>query len=83
MGSLLLMLLIQQINGQSVTLARDTSRRSPSHWRLGYEAGDSPVLASMPPKSYSPSMPHPPNPLFGPNRFNLGIFSANCDGGDT
>jgi alkanesulfonate monooxygenase SsuD/methylene tetrahydromethanopterin reductase-like flavin-dependent oxidoreductase (luciferase family) len=28
-------------------------------------------------------MPHPPNPLFGPNRFKLGIFSANCDGGLT
>ena len=24
-----------------------------------------------------------PNPLFGPNRFKLGIFSANCDGGLT
>jgi hypothetical protein len=23
------------------------------------------------------------NPLFGPNRFKLGIFSANCDGGLT
>jgi dimethylsulfone monooxygenase len=28
-------------------------------------------------------MSHPPNPLFGPNRFKLGIFSANCDGGLT
>jgi FMNH2-dependent dimethyl sulfone monooxygenase len=28
-------------------------------------------------------MPHKPNPLFGPNRFKLGIFSANCDGGLT
>ncbi len=28
-------------------------------------------------------MAHPPNPLFGPNRFKLGIFSANCDGGLT
>jgi alkanesulfonate monooxygenase SsuD/methylene tetrahydromethanopterin reductase-like flavin-dependent oxidoreductase (luciferase family) len=28
-------------------------------------------------------MPHPPNPLFGPNRFKLGVFSANCDGGLT
>jgi FMNH2-dependent dimethyl sulfone monooxygenase len=28
-------------------------------------------------------MLHPPNPLFGPNRFKLGIFSANCDGGLT
>lgn len=26
---------------------------------------------------------HPSNPLFGPNRFKLGIFSANCDGGLT
>ena len=25
----------------------------------------------------------PNNPLFGPNRFKLGIFSANCDGGLT
>ena len=23
------------------------------------------------------------NPLFGPNRFKLGVFSANCDGGLT
>jgi FMNH2-dependent dimethyl sulfone monooxygenase len=23
------------------------------------------------------------NPLFGPNKFKLGIFSANCDGGLT
>jgi dimethylsulfone monooxygenase len=28
-------------------------------------------------------MSHQPNPLFGPNRFKLGIFSANCDGGLT
>src|ERR1700709_859811 len=28
-------------------------------------------------------MPYPPNPLFRPNRFKLGIFSANCDGGLT
>jgi FMNH2-dependent dimethyl sulfone monooxygenase len=28
-------------------------------------------------------MSHPPNPLFGPNRFKLGIFCANCDGGLT
>jgi dimethylsulfone monooxygenase len=28
-------------------------------------------------------MPQPPNPVFGPNRFKLGIFSANCDGGLT
>ena len=28
-------------------------------------------------------MSHPANPLFGPNRFKLGIFSANCDGGLT
>ena len=25
----------------------------------------------------------PANPLFGPNRFKLGVFSANCDGGLT
>ncbi len=28
-------------------------------------------------------MTHARNPLFGPNRFKLGIFSANCDGGLT
>lgn len=28
-------------------------------------------------------MPPSPNPLFGPNRFKLGVFSANCDGGLT
>lgn len=28
-------------------------------------------------------MTHAQNPLFGPNRFKLGIFSANCDGGLT
>ncbi|MEA2742682.1 MAG: dimethylsulfone monooxygenase, partial [Acetobacteraceae bacterium] len=28
-------------------------------------------------------MLHRQNPLFGPNRFKLGIFSANCDGGLT
>jgi alkanesulfonate monooxygenase SsuD/methylene tetrahydromethanopterin reductase-like flavin-dependent oxidoreductase (luciferase family) len=28
-------------------------------------------------------MTHSSNPLFGPNRFKLGIFSANCDGGLT
>lgn len=27
--------------------------------------------------------PRDTNPLFGPNRFKLGIFSANCDGGLT
>jgi alkanesulfonate monooxygenase SsuD/methylene tetrahydromethanopterin reductase-like flavin-dependent oxidoreductase (luciferase family) len=27
--------------------------------------------------------PRDSNPLFGPNRFKLGIFSANCDGGLT
>ena len=32
---------------------------------------------------YVEKMLHPPNPLFGPNRFKLGIFSANCDGGLT
>ncbi len=32
---------------------------------------------------YAGRMPHPVNALFGPNRFKLGIFSANCDGGLT
>jgi dimethylsulfone monooxygenase len=32
---------------------------------------------------YNPAMTHARNPLFGPNRFKLGIFSANCDGGLT
>ena len=26
---------------------------------------------------------HPTNPMHGPNRFKLGVFSANCDGGLT
>ncbi len=32
---------------------------------------------------YNVTMSYPPNPLFGPNPFKLGIFSANCDGGLT
>ena len=26
-------------------------------------------------------MQQSPNPILGPNRFKLGLFSANCDGG--
>ena len=41
------------------------------------------VLVQTGGTSYSPAMTHAQNPLFGPNRFKLGIFSANCDGGLT
>jgi dimethylsulfone monooxygenase len=41
------------------------------------------ILARRPASPYNLPMSPSPNPLFGPNRFKLGIFSANCDGGLT